>query len=111
MHEHGIADDVFKVLMRQAAQSGKRIGSVSIAVGELSGISPEALSHGLGHCCEHEQMEPFEVTVVMRDAMLHCAACDHQAPIEDALRCPRCGSEDVSVRPNTGVSITAIDFV
>ncbi len=111
MHEHGIADDVFKVLMRQATQSGKRIGAVSIAVGELSGISPEALSDGLGHCCEHEHIEPFEVTVVVRDAMLHCAACDHQAPIEDAMRCPRCGSENVSVKPNTGVSITAIEFV
>ena len=111
MHEHGVADDVFRTLMQQANQSGKRIGAVTIAVGELSGISPDALTHGLEHCCEHQQMEPFGVTVVVQDAMLQCAACGHQAPIEQAMRCPECGSEDVSIKPNTGVSITRIELV
>ena len=111
MHEHGLADDVFAALMKQAATNGRRIGAVTIAVGELAGIDPETLRHGLCHCWEHEQMKPFEVTVIVRDAALQCAACGREAPIEDAMRCPECGSEDVTVKPNTGVSITGIEYV
>lgn len=111
MHEHGIADAILDRILEQMRLRGAgRIVSATITVGELSGISPDALVHGIHHCCEHEQIEPFDVQVLTHDAMLRCEDCGREQALGDTMSCCHCGSDRVSVRPNTGVSITDIRF-
>jgi len=109
MHEHGIADSILdRILEQMRLQGADRVLSTTITVGELSGISPDALIHGIHHCCEHEQIQPFDIEVITQDTTLRCEDCGREQVLDDTMSCSHCGSDNVSVKPNTGVSITEI---
>lgn len=111
MHEHGIADEILKVLLEEARKrDASGIAGVMIEVGEFSGVTEDALVQGLEHCCEHEDMAPFPVNVVVVGPQGKCQDCGHEAPIEDMTQCPECGGEDIEVQPSTGVRIKSVEF-
>ena len=76
MHEKGVADDIFQALLAEARKAGAtRITGAAVEVGELAGITPSALVHGIEHCAEHVGMAPFPVEVTVLQAQVRCAGC------------------------------------
>lgn len=111
MHEHGIADEVFKALLEEARRRGaSRITGATVHVGEFSGITPDALGHGLKHCCEHENMPPFPVEVVVVGPAGRCLECGHEAPIEQMETCAECESNHIEAQPAVGVTVKRAEF-
>ena len=111
MHEHGLADRIFELLLEQMQQrSASRIVGATLHVGEFSGLTEDALCHGLEHCAEHHGMAPFPVTVVTEGPLIRCADCRAESPLGDAALCSACGSESVEILPATGITIRHVEL-
>ena len=111
MHEHGIADHVYRALTEEMRRRGAtRVVSATVHVGEFSGITEEVLRDGLKHCAEHEGVEPFEVTVIVEGPRARCTQCGAEEPLGDRMACGACGSEGIEVVPATGVVIGEVEF-
>ena len=111
MHEHGIADEVFKALLEEARRRGaSRITAATVHLGEFSGITADALVHSLEHCCEHESMPAFPVTVVVVGPAGRCLECGHEAPIEKMEKCTECESDHIETQPAVGVTVKSAEF-
>jgi len=111
VHEHSIADEIFKVLYGAAQNHGaSRILSATIHVGEFAGVTQDALQDGIVHCCEHVDMQPFPVHVIVDKPTAVCADCDCEFEIEETTQCPNCGGDSVSVRPATGITVKHVEL-
>ncbi len=111
MHEHGIADDIFQALLREAEKAGAtRITAATIVAGEMSGITGDALIAGLEHCCEHANMPPFPVQFEIEMTSAKCKKCGVQFAIDDEAVCTECGCADIEIIPATGVTVRHVEF-
>jgi hydrogenase nickel incorporation protein HypA/HybF len=95
VHELGIAAEVYRSC-RQVADSrgGGRIESVTVAVGELTGVEPELLVYAWEAVVEAGADRGALLEVDWRPARQDCATCGEVAERVQGswLRlCPRCG--------------------
>jgi Zn finger protein HypA/HybF involved in hydrogenase expression len=111
MHEKGIADDIFQALLAETHKAGAtRITGAAVEVGELAGVTPGALVHGIEHCAEHEGMAPFPVDVTVLQAEVRCARCGDVMEEGGSGQCPECGGRDVRVEAATRIRITRVEY-
>jgi hydrogenase nickel incorporation protein HypA/HybF len=94
VHELGIAAEIYRSC-REAADTrgGGRLESVTVAVGELSGVEPELLAYAWEAVVEAGPDRGARLEVEWRAARQHCASCGEVAERGRGtwLRlCPRC---------------------
>jgi hydrogenase nickel incorporation protein HypA/HybF len=94
MHELSIAQSIVDSAREHAAaHGGRRVLTIGVRVGELSGVSIDALRFCFAMTVKDTDLdgaalEPEEVPVLYR-----CAACAHEfKPVEFLAECPACGS-------------------
>ncbi len=132
MHEHGIAQRVYDLLIEKARSSGAGgVKAVTLEVGEFAGVTPDALIAGLEHCCEHHDAPCFEVAVTTVGAAVRCRQCGHvvalaeetpgtpvaddtpagpRASVRPEAACEQCGGDALELIPATGVRIVRAEF-
>lgn len=111
LHEHSVADRIFEAVMSEAREHDARgIAAVTITVGEMAGVAPEALVDGLRHCCEHAGIAAFPVEVVVERTRATCRNCGRSGELVLSGQCCFCGSTDLRVAAATGIRITQIEF-
>jgi hydrogenase nickel incorporation protein HypA/HybF len=132
MHEWALAEAVVATVQKIRRENGGRpVLSVSLRLGELQNVDPEAFRAGLdaalgglpyGAEIFHFSTEP---------AAFRCRACGRLWPLAESpgigeeereaihflpesayayLRCPGCGSPDFGLAAGRGVSIESVEF-
>lgn len=104
MHELGIVFHMIKTVERVAAANDlQKIASVTLELGEVSGVVP----HELTSCwnwavAQTNVMEGAELKIETIPAVTLCESCNHTYPtVPQGRVCPLCGSEQtVLVRGN-----------
>ena len=97
MHELG---DVFYVVrdVKQVAEENavEKVSSVTLQIGEVSGIIHEYLTDCWNWARKKETvMEEAELLIEQIDAVSFCEDCKQEYPtVEYAKVCPHCGSEN-----------------
>ncbi len=95
MHETGIAAEVRRIARAAVADRGPgRITAVRLAVGDLSAVEPELLSHAWEVLVAGTEDEGALLEVDWRPARQTCAACGDvpgRAPGTWLRVCPACG--------------------
>lgn len=96
MHELGIVFKIIEDVEDVAAQNNvRRVSSVGLQVGEVSGILQDYLVDCWRWACDkNDLMRGCELEIEWIPAVTHCEACGADYPtVEHGRVCPACGSE------------------
>lgn len=112
MHELGIIIHVSKSLDAIAVENElSKIGSVTLEIGEVSGIVPEYLTD----CWEYYRkknplIEEAEMKIEMLPAVTMCESCEKTyETIKHGRQCPHCGSYETYLITGNECTIKEIE--
>lgn len=94
MHELGITQSIVEIAERTAKQQGvEKILSVTVEVGTLSGVVPEAMEFCFEACSKGTLLEGARLLIEKIPARARCRDCAREFPLEELLACcPQCES-------------------
>ena len=110
MHEMGIADAMLKTVDGIAKrENAARVRSITIELGDLSGVVPRFLADCWEAVVAATAYEDTELRIHPVPAAAQCLDCDRTfvADIE-SLRCPNCGG--VKLKPLSGQELTIAEI-
>ena len=97
MHELGVVFYVIKDVKQAALENGaSRVGSVTLEIGEVSGILHDYLTDCWNWARKKEEMlQDTDLVIETIKAVTHCEDCGGDYPtLRYAKICPYCGSEN-----------------
>ncbi len=96
MHELGIVFHIIRSVEGVAEQNGlQSVSSVTLELGEVSGIIPSYLTDCWNWACsKNDLMRGAELVIEEIPAVTFCEACgETYGTVEHGRTCPHCGSE------------------
>ena len=91
MHELAIMQSVISIVEREAARCGaRRVESIRLRVGELSGIVPRCLEEFFPIAAAGTRSERARLEIEPLGARIECPDCGYSGEAHGA-ECPRCG--------------------
>ena len=112
MHELGIVFHIIKSVEEIGAQNElTKVSSVTLEIGEVSGIVPEYLTDcWKWAAAKSELLAGSELRVEQVDAVTYCEDCGKTYPtVQYAKICPHCGSDKTYLVTGNEVSIKEIE--
>ena len=99
MHELAITKSLLTIALDKAAESGvKRIHSIRLKVGELTGYVPEAVKLNFNMLAVNTIAEGAVLQIELVPLQCTCRKCGHAYPAKpDDFTCPACGTADITV--------------
>jgi len=94
LHELGITQSIVEIAERTARQQqAHKVLSVTVELGSLSGVVPEALEFCYEACSNGTLLEGSQLLIERIAARARCRDCQREFPLEELLACcPDCGS-------------------
>lgn len=97
MHELSIVSGVVEICEQHAA--GRRVLAVTLTIGALSGVVPEALAFCFEAGTNGTLLEGARLEIERIPATGFCTACNETAEITACFDpCPRCGGYPLEIR-------------
>ena len=99
MHEMGVLRNIQKVVEKHAeANNAKKVTSITIGAGELSGLVEELLQHAFGYVSRGTVTEGAKLELEIDPIVMGCEKCrkDFELPdgkIDEAV-CTQCGATE-----------------
>ena len=96
MHELGIVYHIIRDVENVARANGvRRVSSVTLLLGEVSGVVPDLLLDAWRWAADKKPItQGAELIVEPVEAVTHCEACGcDYATVEHGKTCPHCGSK------------------
>jgi hydrogenase nickel incorporation protein HypA/HybF len=93
MHEFAIANSVLDAVRTEARlRPGMRVSKVSVRVGDLSGLDPDALSFCFEALVKETELESIVLEIERRPQRNRCPRCDKEFLVVNyETACPACG--------------------
>jgi len=94
MHELGITQSIIDIAGRSAAAQGAtRVLSVTVEIGLLAGIVPEAVEFCYEACSAGTPLEGSRLIIHTIPGRGRCSACGGECPLDPyTFACPACGA-------------------
>lgn len=112
MHELGIVYHIIRDVENVARAHGvRRVSSVTLLLGEVSGVVPDLLLDAWRWAADKKPItEGAELIVEPVEAVTHCEACGRDyATVEHGKTCPHCGSGETYLLRGQEVMIKQIE--
>lgn len=112
MHELGIVYHIIRDVENVARANGvRRVSSVTLLLGEVSGVVPDLLLDAWRWAADKKSItEDAELIVEPVEAVTHCEACGRDyATVEHGKTCPHCGSGETYLVQGQEVMIKQIE--
>lgn len=112
MHELGIVYHIIRDVENVARANGvRRVSSVTLLLGEVSGVVPDLLLDAWRWAADKKPItEGAELVVEPVEAVTHCEVCGRDyATVEHGKICPHCGSGDTYLLQGQEVMIKQIE--
>jgi len=111
MHELSIIANLFEILEEKAAEKeAKRILSVKLQVGQLSGVVPELLKTAFDIYKKDTIAAEAEMETVEVPFKVKCNACAAEMVKDDLVAmCDACGSTDLKTLQGTDLFLLKMD--
>lgn len=108
MHELSIAEAIVAIAERHAA--GRRVYRVSVKVGHLRQVVPDALEFAFQLLTDGTVLEGAELAIEEVPARVRCRGCGAQSRADDfPLSCAACGSLSVEVCAGEELLVDELD--
>ena len=96
MHEMSITQSIVEICGDHAA--GRRVRSVTLEIGELSGVVPEAVAFCFEACTRDTLMDGAVLSIERIQGRALCTGCRAEVPVHAYYDpCPACGSYGLSI--------------
>lgn len=112
MHELGIVYHIIRDVENVArAHGARRVSSVTLLLGEVSGVVPDLLLDAWRWAADKKPItEGAELIVEPVEAVTHCEACGRDyGTVEHGKTCPHCGSGETYLLQGQEVMIKQIE--
>ncbi|MGI5978656.1 MAG: hydrogenase maturation nickel metallochaperone HypA [Oscillospiraceae bacterium] len=112
MHELGIVFHVIKSVEEIGAENGlTKVSSVTLEIGEVSGIVPEYLTDCWKWAVKKSALlDGSELRIEQIDAVTFCEGCGKTYPtVQYAKICPYCGSDQTWLQTGNEVNLKEIE--
>lgn len=112
MHELGIVYHIIRDVENVARANGvSRVSSVTLLLGEVSGVVPDLLLDAWRWAADKKPIaQGAELIVEPVEAVTHCEACGRNyATVEHGKTCPHCGSGETYLLKGREVMIKQIE--
>lgn len=112
MHELGIVYHIIRDVENVTRANGvRRVSSVTLLLGEVSGVVPDLLLDAWRWAADKKPItEGAELIVEPVEAVTHCEVCGRDyATVEHGKICPHCGSGDTYLLQGQEVMIKQIE--
>jgi len=112
MHEAGIALNLIEAVERRLqAQTDARVAVIHVRVGELAGVSTEALDFAFQCLSAGTRVQGARLVFEVVPLMLVCDACGVTSRVVDLVfRCPACGSEKTRVSTGRELEVRTLEL-
>jgi hydrogenase nickel incorporation protein HypA/HybF len=94
MHELGIANSILEAVRTEVARvPGRYATKVSVRIGEMTAVDPDALRFGFEVLSQDTDLAGLQLEIEMCPQRNRCEECGEEFVVRDYdLECPRCGS-------------------
>lgn len=112
MHELSIAQAIIEQVEHIAREnSARRVLAVTVSVGQLSGVEPEALKLAYPLAAEDTVAAAAPLHIESVPAQAICRSCNREfAPDFYLFVCDRCGSAEVELRGGRDLLIKSVEL-
>ncbi len=117
MHEAGIALNLIDAVQGRlasepgAAGPGARVAAIHVRVGELAGVSTEALDFAFEYLSAGTPLAGARLVFDHVPLTVRCQACGRTTPVEDLVfRCGACGSERTQVESGRELEVRTVEL-
>ena len=113
MHELAIAESLIEQVSAKAQAMGvKAVKSVTIKVGEYSGVCTEALSFAYGPLAEGTLLENSQLILQNSPFILYCPRCKKQwHPTQFRRSCEQCQSLEVKIISGRELDLVSMEVI
>ncbi|MDT8440079.1 MAG: hydrogenase maturation nickel metallochaperone HypA [Desulfuromonadales bacterium] len=110
MHELSLTQSLIEIAVEHARREGARaITAVTLEIGALSGVIPEAVEFAFEACSKGTLAEGALLRIEAVDGLGYCRDCDREWPMTNLTDpCPQCGAFALEVRQ--GQEMTLIEM-
>ena len=111
MHEASIALNLIgAVEQRLEAQPDLHVGAIHVRVGELAGVSTEALDFAFQCLSAGTPLAGARLVFEVVPLTMACDACGRTSRVEDLVfRCPQCGSEKTRISSGRELEVRTLE--
>jgi len=111
MHELGLTKELVDLVAAKAAAAGaRRIVSVRLAIGAMSGVEADAVSFCFSVVAKDTIAEGARLDIERIPLTLRCRGCGVTAPVENIFTvCAKCGSTEVEVTAGREFTIKSME--
>jgi len=98
MHELSIANSILEAACAEAqARAGMRLTKISVRIGELAGVDPDALSFSFEALVKETDLEKCALEIEFMPRRHECGSCGQRFVVADfETRCPKCGTAETT---------------
>lgn len=114
MHEMGLAQNIFDIVLRTAEQNHvNKVLRINVRAGQLRGIVPEQLQFCFGFVArESAVVDGAELVIETLPIRGKCKSCKHEFLVQDyRFVCPECAHEDIEVLQGMELLVSNIEAV
>jgi hydrogenase nickel incorporation protein HypA/HybF len=99
MHEFSIAQSLLEIIEREVLPyRGTRVTAVTLRIGKLSGVMPDALRFGFEAISRGGIAEGASLIIEEMPLRIKCHHCGAESAMDDPfLLCPRCNGSEVEM--------------
>lgn len=109
MHELALTQSVIDLVAERTA--GRRVTTVRLRVGRLSGVVPDAMAFCFEVATVGTPLEGAELLIEEVGGRIACRACGRESPVADAVPLCGCGSADVRVVAGDELLVSSVEVV
>ena len=113
MHEASIALNLIEAVERRLesqAPGAGRVTAIHVRVGELAGVSTEALDFAFQCLSAGTPLAGARLVFEAVPLTMTCEGCGRTSPVEDLVfRCPACGSEKTRVSTGRELEVRTLE--
>jgi hydrogenase nickel incorporation protein HypA/HybF len=111
MHEVSIMNNAMKIILDKANENNaKKINSITVNIGELSGVMPEALTFAFEMCSKESIAEGALFHIQRIKATAACTACNCIFEIDHYNKlCPKCNKYSSNILTGYELNIDSME--
>ncbi|MBL8473939.1 MAG: hydrogenase maturation nickel metallochaperone HypA [Rhodocyclaceae bacterium] len=110
MHELGIARNIVAICTEHAA-AGARVVRVTLEIGRLSAVMPDALRFCFDACTRDTPLAGAELDIIDTPGRARCRACGAEIALAERVGLCACGSTDLQIVAGEELKIRSMEVL
>jgi len=112
LHELSLTQNLIEIAEEHARrEGGKTITSITMEIGDLSGVIPEAVEFAFEACTKGTMADGAILEIVRIPAVGRCQQCDNECQLESLTDgCDRCGCFALDIISGQEMTLTEMEI-